>query len=52
MIEFAITCRRCGKLITLRVRDESQRRFFEDAGALCQTCYEPLRRPVPVSCAA
>jgi hypothetical protein len=51
MIEFDVECRKCGKLITLRVRDEPSRVFFEQCGALCQACHERGDRPVGVPCA-
>jgi hypothetical protein len=52
MIEFNVECLRCRKLITLRVRDERSRAFFERTGALCEVCYTPGYRPVPVRWAA
>ena len=47
MVEFTIGCRKCGKAITLRVRDESARHVFEETGALCLVCYRSS--PAPVS---
>ena len=40
MIEFDVECQRCKKLITLRVRDERARMFFEQNGARCEACHE------------
>jgi hypothetical protein len=40
MIEFDVQCLSCKKLITLRVRDEQCRAFFEENGALCEVCHE------------
>jgi hypothetical protein len=40
MIEFDVECRICRKLITLRVRDEQSRLYFEQHGALCEACHE------------
>ncbi len=52
MIEFDVECLRCKKRITLRVRDERSRAFFEENGALCEVCYKPGYQPEPVRCAA
>lgn len=41
MVEFDVKCRQCGRPITLGVRDEAARAFFESEGALCQACYQP-----------
>ena len=46
MIDFEIDCGRCGKRITLRVRDERVREFFEEHGALCQVCHDHRHEPV------
>ena len=43
MIEFDVRCRKCKKPITLGVRDEHARLFFEQTGALCEACYRPDR---------
>ena len=43
MIEFEVQCQKCRKLITLRVRDEQSRVFFEQNGALCEVCYDHER---------
>jgi len=40
MIDFEIDCGRCGKRITLRVRDERVRAFFEEHGAFCRVCHD------------
>ncbi len=45
MIDFDITCRKCEKPMTLRVRDEQTRELFEQQGALCAACDEPGFRP-------
>jgi hypothetical protein len=45
MIDFDITCGKCGKPMTLRVRDEEARALFEQHGALCEACDEPGFRP-------
>jgi hypothetical protein len=52
MIEFDVECRRCMKLITLRVRDEQSRVFFEQNGALCDDCYERAHKPERLPCSA
>lgn len=52
MIEFDARCGGCEKPITLRVRDESSRAFFERNGALCEVCYRPDHRPASVRRAA
>lgn len=51
MIEFDVQCRCCRKLITLRVRDEQSRLFFEKNGALCEVCYERDSQRARVQCA-
>jgi hypothetical protein len=45
MVEFDIKCRECGKPITLRVRDQQARDFFEKDGAFCEACYRTARQP-------
>jgi hypothetical protein len=45
MIEFDVQCQICKKPITLRVRDEQCRAFFEENGALCEVCHERGDRP-------
>jgi hypothetical protein len=45
MIDFEIDCGRCGKRITLRVRDERVRAFFEEHGALRQVCHDHRHEP-------
>lgn len=52
MIEFDAKCLSCSKLITLLVRDEQARAFFEEKGALCEACYEASHRPAPIRCSA
>ena len=47
MIDFDMDCGRCGKRITLRVRDEGARTFFEQHGALCRVCHDHRHEPVP-----
>jgi hypothetical protein len=47
MVEFDIGCRRCKKLITLRVRDERSRVLFAANGALCQVCDTPGAQRAP-----
>jgi hypothetical protein len=44
MIDFDVKCRRCGKPMTLRVRDEQARRLFLKEGAFCEACYGLGRR--------
>jgi hypothetical protein len=51
MIEFDVECRICKKRITLRVRDEQSRVFFEKNGALCEVCYERNGQLARVPCA-
>ncbi|HYB41283.1 MAG TPA: hypothetical protein VEL75_05900 [Candidatus Methylomirabilis sp.] len=45
MIDFDIKCRKCEKPLTLRVRDDQARAFFEQHGALCEVCHMPGNRP-------
>ena len=45
MIDFEIDCGRCGKRLTLRVRDERVQAFFEEHGALCQVCHDRHLEP-------
>ncbi len=52
MIEFDVKCGGCERPITLRVRDEQSRHFFETNGALCEVCYKPGYQPAPVRRAA
>ena len=52
VIEFDAECRGCKKLITLRVRSEQVRAFFQRTGVLCDVCYEPGYRSVPLRWAA
>jgi hypothetical protein len=52
MIEFEVTCISCTKAITLRVRDEPARAFFETHGALCEACYKPGYQPASARRAA
>jgi hypothetical protein len=47
MIEFDVKCRSCGKPMTLRVRDDQSRVFFEKYGVLCEACYAPGERRAP-----
>ena len=47
MIEFDVKCLGCKKVITLGVRDEQARAFFEENGALCEACYKVAPRPAP-----
>ena len=47
MIEFDVKCRSCGKPITLRVRDDQSRVFFEKHGALCEACHAAAERVAP-----
>jgi hypothetical protein len=48
MIEFDVKCRSCQKGITLGVRDAQARAFFEQYGALCESCDPPGYRPTPI----
>jgi hypothetical protein len=52
VIEFDVKCMSCKKLITLRVRDEQSRVFFEKNGALCEACYERDCQSARMRCAA
>jgi hypothetical protein len=52
MIEFDVECRRCRKPITLRVRDEESRMFFEENGALSDDCNERGHKPERLPCSA
>jgi hypothetical protein len=52
MIEFDTSCQSCGTPITLRVRDERTRAFFEKHGALCEACHQPGYRPTRIVRAA
>lgn len=52
MIEFDVKCRKCRKRITLGVRDEQARAFFETCGALCEGCYGSGAEAGPVRRAA
>jgi|GraSoiStandDraft_34_1057297.scaffolds.fasta_scaffold942439_1 hypothetical protein len=52
MIDFDIKCRKCGKPLTLRVRDEHTRALLEHDGAFCEVCHEPGYRPAPMRRAA
>jgi len=52
MIEFDVKCGSCKKPITLRVRDEQSRSFFEGNGAFCEVCYKPGCPPALVRRAA
>ena len=47
MIDFDVMCRKCGKPMTLRVRDEEARVLCEQHGVLCERCHEPGFRPAP-----
>ena len=52
MIEFDVECHRCKKLITLRVRDEQSRMFFEKNGALCEACHARGHQSARIPCPA
>ena len=52
MIEFDVKCGSCKKPITLRVRDEQSRSFFEGNGAFCEVCYKPGYLPALIRRAA
>ncbi len=52
MIEFDVRCGGCEKPITLRVRDEESRAFFEKNGALCEVCYKHGCQPAFIRRAA
>jgi hypothetical protein len=47
MIDFDVKCRKCGKPMTLRVRDEQARMLLEQAGAFCERCHELGFRSTP-----